>query len=192
MSWRTEYEAAMLARDNQEQANKEVYDAYTQLADRTAILGNRSSDRAEAAKGDAFDQTGSPLSGPADYPASNVRQNLLEAQRSRSELQARLTAVSAELDKLKLKSKTDMQRIHDLSREKTSLTLKLRDRDEELRGKAKLLTDVHDENLSLTIELNMAEAQNQRLQTENKELVDRWMAQKSQEADAMNTRSKFS
>ena len=38
----------------------------------------------------------------------------------------------------------------------------------------------------------MAEDTNKRLKLENQELVDRWMARKGQEADAMNTASKFS
>ena len=54
------------------------------------------------------------------------------------------------------------------------------------------LQDVHDETVSLTLQLNMADEQAQKLQRENKELVDRWMARMGQEADAMNDKSKFS
>ena len=54
------------------------------------------------------------------------------------------------------------------------------------------LQDVHDETVSLTLQLNMAGEQAQNLQRENKELVDRWMARMGQEADAMNDKSKFS
>lgn len=52
--------------------------------------------------------------------------------------------------------------------------------------------DVHDENLSLTLQLNMAEEQSQRLKGENKELVDRWMTRVGEEADALNKASRFS
>jgi hypothetical protein len=38
----------------------------------------------------------------------------------------------------------------------------------------------------------MAEARTDRLQKENQELVDRWMARMGKEADAMNNASKFS
>ena len=51
---------------------------------------------------------------------------------------------------------------------------------------------MHDESLTLTLQLNMAEEHSQRLQRENKELVDRWMARMGQEADAMNDKSEFS
>ena len=51
---------------------------------------------------------------------------------------------------------------------------------------------MHDETVSLTLQLNMAEEHSQQLRRENKELVDRWMARMGQEADAMNNESKFS
>ena len=37
----------------------------------------------------------------------------------------------------------------------------------------------------------MAEAQKKKLEVENKELVDRWMAQKGLEAEEMNRAGKF-
>lgn len=107
----------------------------------------------------------------------------------------------------------DIQRISELIIEKAGLATRMRDRDEELREKAKLLevprhlsttmpancdTDihllqnVHDETVSLTLQLNMAEERLGKLQRENKDLVDRWMARMSKEADAMNNASRFS
>lgn len=52
--------------------------------------------------------------------------------------------------------------------------------------------DLHDETVSLTLQLNMAEEHSQKLRRENKDLIDRWMARMGQEADAMNDESKFS
>jgi hypothetical protein len=40
--------------------------------------------------------------------------------------------------------------------------------------------------------MNMAEQKAAKLERENRELVDRWMARMGQEADAMNDASKFS
>ena len=71
--------------------------------------------------------------------AAKIRQDLGEAQRSREELQAHLTKLTEELDKLRLQSRADSKRIHELFAETTSLTMRIKDRDEELRGKAKLL-----------------------------------------------------
>ena len=52
--------------------------------------------------------------------------------------------------------------------------------------------DVHDETVSLTLQLNIADDNIKKLQQENKELVDRWMTRMGQEADAMNRASRFS
>lgn len=59
-------------------------------------------------------------------------------------------------------------------------------------GRAKAPQDVHDENLSLTLQLNMAEEGSQNLLAENKELVDRWMTRMGKEAEDMNKAFKFS
>ena len=46
--------------------------------------------------------------------------------------------------------------------------------------------------ISLNLQLNVAERQAEDLRTENRELVDRWMARMGKEADAMNDASEFS
>jgi hypothetical protein len=50
-----------------------------------------------------------------------------------------LRVAEDELEKLRLKSKTDAKIIKDLSADRTALIIKVKDRDEELKGKAKLL-----------------------------------------------------
>lgn len=50
---------------------------------------------------------------------------------------------------------------------------------------------VQDELASLNLQLNMAEERSSKLQRENQELIDRWMARMGREADAMNEASKF-
>lgn len=52
--------------------------------------------------------------------------------------------------------------------------------------------DFQDEIAALNLQMNMAEQKAARLERENRELVDRWMARMGQEADAMNDASKFS
>jgi len=52
--------------------------------------------------------------------------------------------------------------------------------------------DVQDEMLSLNLQLNLAEERSKKLQKENKDLIDRWMARMGEEAEAMNNASKFS
>lgn len=142
-----------------------------------------------------------------------ARDELAAAQRSRSELQERLNRATAELEKLKAQAQRDQRRIATLESERAHLQLRLKDRDEELREKAKLLDvrsplvtgpffmvigscadleqNVQDELAALNLQLNMAEERSNRLQKENQELIDRWMARVGQEADAMNEASKF-
>lgn len=54
-------------------------------------------------------------------------------------METRLQSVTEELQKLKIQSSLDSKRIGELSKEKATLITGMRDRDEELRGKAKLL-----------------------------------------------------
>ena len=72
-----------------------------------------------------------------------ARTDLSEAQRSRSELQDRLTRTSAELEKVRKRSSQDSRRIGALEKEVAQLQLRMKDRDEELKGKAKLLDVRH-------------------------------------------------
>ena len=66
------------------------------------------------------------------------------------------------------------------------MALKLRDREEELRVKNKLVSDVQDENAVLNIELDMAVKKRKEKEAENKQLVERFMQRVGAEADAMN------
>ncbi|KAL4866347.1 hypothetical protein BDV12DRAFT_173083 [Aspergillus spectabilis] len=198
--WRQEYAAALAARDRREKANITIYNAYTKLADRTASVPAETPDTEGATQlpirpppVTELRKQSSPISGPSPQDLlSATRTDLAEAQRSRSELQERLTRTSTELEKLRKRTNYDAKRINSMDGEITHLQLRLKDRDEELRGKAKLLEDFQDELATLNLQLNMAEEKTDRLKKENQELVDRWMARMGKEADAMNDASKFS
>ncbi|GIJ86146.1 autophagy protein 16, interacts with Atg12p-Atg5p [Aspergillus pseudoviridinutans] len=196
--WRNEYSAALATRDRREKANIALYNAYTQLADRTSQIASAAAQGAQYLTGvgdkhTAIPAAGKSLAGPSvpDILAA-TRADLSEAQRARSELQARLTELSTELEKLRKRSTQDGRRIHTLESEVTHLQMRVKDRDEELKGKAKLLEDFQDELATLNLQLNMAEERSGRLQRENQELIDRWMARIGREAEAMNDASKFS
>ncbi|CAL5871108.1 uncharacterized protein PFLUO_LOCUS5354 [Penicillium psychrofluorescens] len=206
--WREEYAAALAARDRREQANGALYDAYTKLADRTSALAaapratGPSPPTAHKVSSEAQRSIPSPITTKKQLSAepgthltdllNATRTDLSEAQRSRSELQDRLNRITTEVEKLRKKSGQDGRRISALESERVHLQLRLKDRDEELRGKAKLLEDFQDEMATLNLQLNMAEERSTRFQRENQELVDRWMARMGQEAEAMNDASKFS
>ena len=120
-----------------------------------------------------------------------IRQDLAEAQRSRGVLEGRLHSVTEELQKLRIQASLDTKGIQELRMEKDMLVRRVKDRDEEIKGKAKLLEDVHDETVSLTLQLNMADDRVRKVEGENKELVERWMKRMGEEAEEMNEKSKF-
>ncbi|KAK6822268.1 hypothetical protein RU639_006720 [Aspergillus parasiticus] len=202
--WREEYSAALAARDRREKANVAILNAYTQLADRTGRIATAVKSAQSSTPTESHNETPQSLvpdpkkeavvsSGLSLQDAlAAARTDLSEAQRSRSELQDRLTRTTAELEKLRERSSQDSRRIGALEKEVAQLQLRLKDRDEELKGKAKLLDDFQDELASLNLQLNMAEERSNRLQKENQELVDRWMARMGKEAEAMNEASRFS
>jgi Autophagy protein 16 (ATG16) len=84
----------------------------------------------------ARDSITSPVVGDG---SAQLRSDLAEALRSRGQLQLRLKMAEDELEKLKLKNKSDAKLIGDLSSERVILLTKVKDRDEELKGKTKLL-----------------------------------------------------
>ena len=198
--WADQYLAALRARDEVEKANLELYNYCSRLADQKAKLEKK----ARVDRGAEENPPASPpptlaglrrvTSPPARSESPSViqmRQDLAQAQQQRGDLQTRLDTASRELETAKAKSRTDTKKINQLTANVSQLTLKLRDRDEELRGKAKLVKDVQDESVTLNLQLNMAEEQSQRLERENQDLVDRWMKRKGKEADRMNEEGKF-
>ena len=119
----------------------------TKLADRTASLQSAlvsppakedttSSPKLKDRKASLEQAT--PRSTTPDAIAK-VRQDLSEAQRSRGLMETKLQSVTEELKKLKIQSSLDRKKISELTKEKAILTTGLRDRDEELKGKTKLL-----------------------------------------------------
>ncbi|WEW60990.1 autophagy protein 16, interacts with Atg12p-Atg5p [Emydomyces testavorans] len=206
-TWREEYYAALGVRDQREKANTSLYNAYTRLADRTSKLEaqpsvptgpatpNPQHSPAPAASAKRASKRDTlPTQQPPNLAdtLATARNELAEAQRSRTELVAQLKKTTEELEAAKKKATADNRRILDLSVERTQLQQRLKDRDEELRGKAKLLDDVQDELVSLNLQFNMSEDRAKKLEKDNKELIDRWMARVGQEAEAMNKASKFS
>ncbi|KAL6244052.1 autophagy protein 16, interacts with Atg12p-Atg5p [Rhinocladiella similis] len=207
-TWRDTYLTALQHRQKVEQANLTLYDYCTKLADEKADLQNKSvasqaqhpEDAAEQSPsvvqpssylGMGIRRVTSPAARPDSPTVAQIRQDLAKAQQERGDLQTRLEKVVRDLDALKAKAKVDSKRIAQLNASLSQITVKLRDKEEELRGKAKLIENVQDENVTLNLQLNMAEEQSDKLRRENKELVDRWMARMGKEADRMNEESKF-
>ena len=198
--WKDAYLAALEARDAAEKANQHIYNAYTKLAERTAQLSRPAPPLPpqEPPKSPPPSllcrfSTKSPSPAPAiDSPSiAALRQEFTTAQAERAKLSSQLESVLAELDALKATTKNDRKEITRLTRISAQVQVRLRDRDEELRGKAKLLENVQDENATLNLELKQADEKAKRLKKENQDLVDRWMKRKGEEAERMNNEGKF-
>ncbi|EZF33961.1 hypothetical protein H109_01848 [Trichophyton interdigitale MR816] len=204
-NWRQDYSAALRIRDQREKAYISVLEAYTRLADRSGSLdkeraeavryaqnlsGSKDTDTPKDKKYQSPDNSPGVLSGLD--PLLTANQDLATAQKAREELSNKLEQATEKIDTLSRKLNTESQRVADLAVERTQLQIRLRDRDEELRGKAKLLDDVQDELVSLNLQFNMAEERAKKFEEENQQLVDRWMARMGQEAEAMNKASRFS
>lgn len=85
---------------------------------------------------------------------SQLKSDLAEVLRSKGQCQSRLKAAENELDKLRLKHKADSKLIKELYAERAILQTKVKDRDEELKGKAKLL-EVHRHRSSYVVHTKM-------------------------------------
>lgn len=122
---------------------------------------------------------------------TSLRSDLAATQKARAALQAQVEEFTSSIKALEAQNRASAGQIAQLTRQKTDAERKLRDRDEEIRGKSKLVTEAQDEMVALSLQLNMAEQQSEKLQKDNKELLDRWMSSKREEADRMNRDSRW-
>jgi len=118
--------------------------------------------------------------------AARLRLQLAEALRAQGQFQSRLQAAETELARLRAKTAADNKTLQTLTTEHRALSIKLRDREEELRVKNKLVADVQDELAVLNMQLDMVEKRRAEKEAENNQLVERFMKRVGQEADAMN------
>ncbi|TEY76307.1 hypothetical protein BOTCAL_0060g00190 [Botryotinia calthae] len=203
-SWRDDYMKALQERDEREQTSYQRFDptfidAYTQLLDKVSAQtaaaavhdapstsANPSSLSSSATSQKAISKNANQTQSTTSSEVLQLRASLSEALRSSSHFQSRLKTTETSLQALRTKSASVSKQLETLTRERNILERKIRDRDEELRAKTKGFHDVQDEMISLNLQLNIAEQNEKRAKAENKELIDRWMAQKGREADEMN------
>ncbi|CAK7216505.1 autophagy protein 16, interacts with Atg12p-Atg5p [Sporothrix eucalyptigena] len=184
-SWRDEYLSSIEAADATDPASTLLIAACSALQDQVAALQaeNALLRSSPGAAGVSKERQGDA---EAEAPDAQLRVDLAEALRSQGKFQSRLKAAEEELETLRAKARNDAKSIRTLTTERNALTIKVRDRDEELREKSKLVEDVQDELIALNLQLNVAEQQRDKIKKENKDLVDRWMRRMGQEAEAMN------
>jgi chromosome segregation ATPase len=174
--------------------NKLVTNKYkltgSQLVDRVSAL--EAEKAALEATAPASPATGKQSTSPSATPTpssaaeSRLRLDLAEALRSKGQLENRLRAADEELLRLRAKTSEDVRNLREIGSERRALAVRLRDRDDELRQKNKLVADVQDELAVLNLQLTVAERERDKAIEENKQLVDRWMRKMGQVAEAMN------
>ncbi|KAI1397083.1 autophagy protein 16 [Hypoxylon fuscum] len=190
--WRSDYLTSLQEAERNNPVNKDLVTACSQLADRVAALEaekavwQTSSTKRIPPSSSSKATAATDAASSTDPSIAQLKLELAEALRSKGQLQGRIKTAEDELQKLRSKTKVDTKRISDLTVERNTLMAKLRDRNEELAGKNKMLKDIQDENLTLNIQLDVTEQKAAKLTADNKDLVDRWMKRMRHEADAMN------
>ena len=176
----------------------------TALADRTAQLLRQPSPVTAAVHSDApsqtlssHERTSTPTKGkehetnPSELLAT-LRADLATTQKARSTLQAQLTDLTAQLSAVSIQQRSSQSQVTALTKQVLEAERGLQDRDEELRGKSKLVEQAQDEMVALELQFNLAEQRSEKLERENKELVERWMKRMGEEAERVNRDSRWS
>ncbi|KAB5570106.1 autophagy-related protein 16 [Coniochaeta sp. 2T2.1] len=201
-NWRDEYLSNIEKAQTEQNVDRELIAAYSQLIDRvTALEAEKAALQDAQAQAAAQPSSRRPSStrqpasntpppqpddSSTDKPLSRLRQDLAESLRQKGQLQTRLKAAEDELARLRSQTAADRNAIRSLEAERKTLTRKLRDREDELREKQKLVANVQDEMAVLNMELTVAVREKNKAQDETKVLVDRWMKRMGQEAEEMN------
>jgi hypothetical protein len=124
---------------------------------------------------------------PANDSTAQLRAQLAEAQKARATLETQAGTIPG----LQAEKTAQAKAIVAKDREIVLLKRKLRDQEEEIKGKQKMSEQAQDEMISLTLQANMAEEKADKLKAENAELVARWMKRMGEEAERMNDQSKW-
>ena len=152
-SWHNEYLSALANRNKTEHQNKDVYEAYTALASRKSQPSSTQSHiKDEPATSPAppsspsnrvlpwsRSDARSPTPVPALILGAHWQEELSEAQRRRGELESELRTAKTEVERERTQARVMERRATELATENAGLTVKLRDRVEELEAKAKLV-----------------------------------------------------
>jgi chromosome segregation ATPase len=188
-------------------ANTAIID--TALADRTAQLSRLQPQPASKPASPSpqssqiptsKERTGTPTKGSskdseptaaASDLLSTLRAELSATQKARATLQAQLSDLTTQLSAFSTQQKVSQSQVATLSKQVLDAERKLQDRDEELRGKSKMVEQAQDEMVALELQFNLAEQRSEKLERENKELVERWMKRMGEEAEKVNRDSRW-
>ncbi|KAK9256200.1 autophagy-related protein 16 [Lipomyces tetrasporus] len=173
--WRSAMVHAIDAdRDVREKKNYYIIDTCTKLAERASA--------AEA--NPAGSMTGS-------RELARLRSELESLYNHHNTSQSKIENLEAETEKLKHYNARIVAEFEKLQLEKKRLETRLKNRDEEYRERNKSVQILQDEILTYQIQLNVAEDNVNKLEKENRELVNRWMERVSREAEKLNDANAF-
>ncbi|PVI04727.1 autophagy protein 16 [Periconia macrospinosa] len=187
-----DYLSALEARDAREKAHEKYINAFTKLADRTAAQAklakqsNTTTQQPSPATSTKSLRPTSPKGASVAPSDAQIRSELAATQKTRVDLESKLTAATSELSAYKQTDAEQKKRIALLENSKAQLERRMKDKGEELKGKGRFVEDVQDEMVALTLQLNMAEKEKERLREENEELTKRWVKKMDEEARRMN------
>ncbi|KAJ2905756.1 uncharacterized protein MKZ38_004433 [Zalerion maritima] len=157
MGWKEEYLASIEEAEVQNPVNAELVDICTKLADKITVLeAEKEYQEAPAppppttpkARTGYFSSPSPAPEGPLPETDPQLRRDLAEALRSKTQMETRLKNAESQLVRIKEQTARDEKSIRRLTSESNHLARKLKDRDEEIKGKNKLLEVRH--KLSLT------------------------------------------
>jgi DNA repair exonuclease SbcCD ATPase subunit len=117
---------------------------------------------------------------------SQLRADLATANNIRAEQESKLKIAKTETSDLQATRTQQMKRISELEKQARALEIKVRNNAEELVGQRKLAREAQDEMLALQVEMNAKDKRLQKVEADNKMLVDRWMTEKGEAAQRMN------
>lgn len=123
---------------------------------------------------------------PDSAQMAQLRADLATSNSIRSEQEAQLKMARTETSDLQATKTQQARRITELERQNKALEMKVRNNAEELVGQRKLAREAQDEMLALQVEMNANSKRLEKVEADNKMLVDRWMAEKGDAAQRMN------
>jgi chromosome segregation ATPase len=165
----------------------------TSLADQVSVLKSqlelqeKVNESPPLAPSSSKGKSAEPATPPVDDAhTEQLKRSLAETLRMATSWEQRARAAQAENAKLKEKARENAAAIKTLTAEKKTLTINLKDRNEELRTKTKFGSDLQDELMTMNIQVAVAERERDKARKERQELIDRWVKEKAAQADKMN------
>lgn len=134
--------------------------------------------------------SGKPTTPPPAQPdtahIAQLRADLATSNSIRAEQESQLKLAKTEAFDLQATKTQQTKRITELEKHNRTLEIKVKNNAEELVGQRKLAREAQDEMLALQVEMNAKDKRLQKVEADNKMLVDRWMAEKGDAAQRMN------